>query len=226
MLYRQRQDFNGSIVLQLVLPKRYQSETLNSVHDQMGHMGRERTLDLLIERFYWTNISKDVAEYISRCDRCLRRKSLTNQKAPLVNITTSYPMELVSIDYLTLETSKGGFENILVVMDHFTRYAQAYPTRNQTAKTTARVLFDNFVCHYGFPARIHSDQGRNFMNKFAPLPIIQWEMDRSNASTGHYWACLVRWSLSRKWIGKPMFHLWYTHIIVQNMNQQSIRHSS
>ena len=135
------------------------------MHDQMGHMGRERTLDLLIERFYWTNISKDVAEYISRCDRCLRRKSLTNQKAPLVNITTSYPMELVSIDYLTLETSKGGFENILVVMDHFTRYAQVYPTRNQTAKTTARVLFDNFVCHYGFPARIYSDQGRNFMSK-------------------------------------------------------------
>ena len=165
VLYRQRQDSNGSIVLQLVLPKRYQSEALNSMHDQMGHMGRERTLDLLIERFYWTNISKDVAEYISRCDRCLRRKSLTNQKAPLVNITTSYPMELVSIDYLTLETSKGGFKNILVVMDHFTRYAQAYPTRNQTAKTTARVLFDNFVCHYGFPARIHSDQGRNFMSK-------------------------------------------------------------
>ena len=165
VLYRQRQGSNGSSVLQLVLPKKYHTEALNSVHDQMGHMGRERTLDLLTARFYWTNISNDVADYVASCDRCLRRKSLTTQKAPLVNITTSYPLELVSIDYLTLETSKGGFENILVVMDHFTRYAQAYPTRNQTAKTTARVLFDNFICHYGFPARIHSDQGRNFMSK-------------------------------------------------------------
>ena len=39
---------------------------------------------------------------------------------------------------------------------------QAIPTQNQTAKTTACVLFDNFIVHYGFPARIHSDQGQTF----------------------------------------------------------------
>lgn len=71
-------------------------------------------------------------------------------------------MEIVCLDYLSLERSKGGYESILVITDHFSRYAQAIPTRNQTAKTTARVLFDNFVVHYGFPARIHSDQGANF----------------------------------------------------------------
>ena len=48
------------------------------------------------------------------------------------------------------------------VTDHFSRYAQAFPTKNQMARTTARVLFDNFIVHYGFPARIHSDQGQNF----------------------------------------------------------------
>ncbi|PIK48693.1 hypothetical protein BSL78_14457 [Apostichopus japonicus] len=71
-------------------------------------------------------------------------------------------MELVCMDYLSLEQSKGGYENILVVTDHFTKYAQAFPTRDQTARTTARVLFDNFFVHYGFPTRLHSDQGRNF----------------------------------------------------------------
>ena len=74
-------------------------------------------------------------------------------------------MELVCIDYLSLEKSKGGYENILVITDHFTKYAQAFPTRNQTAQTTARVLFENFFVHYSFPARLHADQGRNFESR-------------------------------------------------------------
>ena len=110
---------------------------------------------------------------------------------PLVNITTSQPMELVCIDYLTLETSKGGFQNILVITDNFTRYAQAFPTRNQRARTTAEVIFNNFIVHYGFPLRIHSDQGANFESQLIkqlcsiagikkkgqePHRITQWEM--------------------------------------------------
>ena len=90
------------------------------------------------------------------------RKSNPGPSAELVNIVTIQPMELVCIDFLTFERSKGGFEKILVITDHFTRYAQAFPTRNELAKTTAKVLFGNFIVHYGFPARIHSDQGRNF----------------------------------------------------------------
>ena len=63
---------------------------------------------------------------------------------------------------LSLERSKGGYENILVITDHFSLYAQAIPNRNQTATTTVRVLFDNYFVHYGFPAKLHSDKGANF----------------------------------------------------------------
>ena len=56
-------------------------------------------------------------------------------------------MELVCMDYLTLETSKGGYDNILVLTDHFTRYAQAIPTHNHTAHTTAKALFESFIVH-------------------------------------------------------------------------------
>jgi hypothetical protein len=66
------------------------------------------------------------------------------------------------MDFLTLEPSKGGFANILVITDHFTKLALAIPTRNQTAKTTAEAFYENFIIHYGIPTRIHSDQGGNF----------------------------------------------------------------
>ena len=74
-------------------------------------------------------------------------------------------MEMISIDYLSLERSKGGFENILVKTDHFTRYAQAIPTRDQTAKTTAEALLSVFVNDYGFPLKLHSDRVANFEGK-------------------------------------------------------------
>ena len=74
-------------------------------------------------------------------------------------------MEILCLDYLSLERSKGGVENILVITDHFTRFAQAIPTTNQTARSTARVLFDNFVVHNGFPARIHINEGQTFESK-------------------------------------------------------------
>ena len=68
---------------------------------------------------------------------------------------------MVCVDFLSLEAFKGGIENILVIPDNVSCYAQAYPTKNQTTKTTARVLYDNYIVHYEFPTPIHSEQGRN-----------------------------------------------------------------
>ena len=77
-------------------------------------------------------------------------------------IYVTQPLELVHVDYLSLEPSKGNLENVLVITDHFTRCALAYPSKTQTAQATARILWDNFICHYGFPEKFISDQGRNF----------------------------------------------------------------
>ena len=104
-------------------------------------------------------------EKVRQCMRCILRKTHPAPAAELVNITSSYPMELVCIDYLKLETSKGGYEDVLVITDHFTCYAQAIPTRNQTARTTARALFEHFFLHYGFPSRLHCDKAKNFESK-------------------------------------------------------------
>ena len=58
-----------------------------------------------------------------------------------------------------MEPSKGNIENVLIVTDHFT---QAYPFKTQTVLATAKLLWNNFIVHYGFPNKIISDQGHNF----------------------------------------------------------------
>ena len=149
------------IIWQLVIPKTHSHKAILGCHDEVGHQGRVRTLSLLRERFFWPGMQVEATQHIAKCSRCLKRKS-TPQVAPLQPILVSQPLELVHLDYLTLEPSKGNIENLLVITDHFTRYALAYASKTQTAQATARILWDNFICHYGFPEQFISNQGRNF----------------------------------------------------------------
>lgn len=184
MLYKEVVGDDGPSY-KLVIPKKLKMEVLQGLHDTMGHPARDRTISLVRDRFYWPNMYQEIEEYVSNCHRCLKRKAHTKQVAPLVNIKTTQPLELVCVDFTTLETSKGGYQHILVITDHFTKYAQAIPTKNMTAKTTADAIFNDFIIHYGMPKRIHSDQGANFEGKLIHELCQLTGIDKSRTTPYH-----------------------------------------
>lgn len=163
IMYRRIQDDQRGVVEQLILPEKLRESVKTALHNDSGYLGFERTLQLLRERFHWPRMFQEVKAWCEQCERCcLRKTPTTGVRAPLVSIHSNAPMELVCVDFLTLEKLKGGIENVHIVTDHFSRYAQAYPTKDQKANTVARVLWRNFFCRFGFPAKLHVDQGRNF----------------------------------------------------------------
>ena len=165
LLYRVTKRSPGTVVHQLVLPCKYVPLVLRSLHDESGHLGVEKTVELVRDRFYWPKMGAEVEQYIKNCGRCIARKTPPQRAAPLNQITSKGPLDLVCIDFLSLEPDSQGLANVLVVTDHFTRYAQAFPAKDQKASTVAKILCERYFVHYGLPARIHSDQGRDFESK-------------------------------------------------------------
>ena len=162
ILYRQARPRElNETHLQLVLPPTFREVALKGCHDEVGHLGLERMLDLMHGRFFWPHMAVQVKEHIGKCHPCLAFKA-RQPKAPLENIMPTHPLELVHLDFLCLEPGKGQEENVLVITDHFTRYAQAYVTRTQMAQTMAKTLWDKFIVHYGLAEKILTDQGCNF----------------------------------------------------------------
>ena len=101
-------------------------------------------------------MAQDVEAHVKSCPRCLRFKKLP-ERATLNPIEAKRPLELVHIDYLTIEAPENSRNkkdvNVLIVTDHFTQYAQAYVTPNQKAATVAKTLWDRFFVHYGSQKR-------------------------------------------------------------------------
>ncbi|XP_025759064.1 uncharacterized protein LOC112843922 [Oreochromis niloticus] len=164
ILYRETRDpVSKTKRLQLVLPANLRAQALKGVHDLAGHQGQVRTLHLARQRFFWPNMERDVKEHVRCCGRCILAKTPEPAaRAPLESIKTSAPMELVCIDFWSAEDKKKRSVDVLVATDHFTKMAFAFPCKNQTAKQVARKLWDFVFCVYGFPERIHSDQGPSF----------------------------------------------------------------
>ena len=121
LLYRKVQLQNHDKVRhQFVLPENYRKRAIMALHDDFGHLGMEKTLALLKDRFFWPKMSEDVRQYIRTCEWCTRFKQPA-ERTELKPILCTHPMELVHIDFLTVGHPESDKQiNLMVVTDHFT----------------------------------------------------------------------------------------------------------
>ena len=151
---------------QIVLPKKFHSLVYHELHEKLAHLGGDRVLELARQRFYWPKMKNDIDTFIKKQCRCIiSKKPNIPERAPLLSIKSTFPFELVSLDYLHLDKCKGGHEYALVVCDHFTKFVQVYATKNKSGIAAADKIFNDFILKFGFPKRLHHDQGKEFNNK-------------------------------------------------------------
>lgn len=173
-------------VLQVVLPTPLRPEVLKQLHEQHGHQGRERTLELVRQRCYWPGLSSDVARWCQACDRC----QVAKDTQPLAQgfmgrLLSSQPNDILAVDFTVLEPTGSGIENVLVMTDVFSKYTLAVPTRDQRAETVAQALVTQWFYRFGIPGRLHSDQGRNFESLLIRQLCAFYGIEKSRTTPYH-----------------------------------------
>ena len=153
-------------VLAFVVPDEQHQVALNGVHHDMGHQGQQCMLVLAQECFWWPMMVKDCHALVRGCQRCHAFEGAIS-KATQCPIQAHMSLDLIHVDFTsvesTIELNKPlCIKNVLVITDHFTHYALALITKDQTTKTIVRILYKRFIVVFGVPTKILSDCGANF----------------------------------------------------------------
>lgn len=158
-----------SEIFQIIVPKKEIKEILELAHDSAtsGHFGINKTLERIRKRFYWATCKNDVENWIRSCKICVAKKGPSEKgKSPMQIYNVGTPFERVQMDILgPLPCSSEGNRYLLVIIDCFTKWVEAFPLKNIRAKTVAEVFVNQVVSRHGVPLEIHTDQGKSFESK-------------------------------------------------------------
>ena len=103
---------------------------------------------LISDQFWWPGVCEDVNTAVQNCKQC-QLYGGREEKAPMVPV-------MVHLDFTSFETTMDLNElpkvkHVLVIVDHFTRYARAYVTKDQKVSTAAKTLHKGFIFIFGAP---------------------------------------------------------------------------
>jgi hypothetical protein len=122
--------------------------------------------DTTMEQKPWPAMRRDVTTFIRRCDTCIKLSEKKLKHMTSKYVTSTYGVfENIAIDALSLQETKSGNKHLLTIIDTTTRYTVLKPLRDLTAKAAAQALIE-YMCVYGIPQKIQSDNGTQFMKEF------------------------------------------------------------
>ncbi|XP_041446043.1 protein NYNRIN-like [Xenopus laevis] len=126
------------------------------------HVSKNLMNNLISKLYFAPGITTLTRNYTAACTICAQCNPGRMEKPPVLNLAKPlYPFQRIQIDHIQMPRC-GRFEYVLVVVDMFSGWPEAFPVANMTAKTTAKKLLSEIVCRYGVPEVIESDQGPVF----------------------------------------------------------------
>lgn len=161
-LYRK---INGK--LRYVVPSAVRWRVVKAAHDDRGHFGLEKTLECLMETFWFKRMRNYTKSYISACIECAynKRPGGTTEGQLHITKTIPAPFRTVHIDHLgPFPKSSKGNAYVITVADSFSKYMVVKAVRTTDARPVT-IMLNELSQYFGIPRRIVSDRGTTYTSK-------------------------------------------------------------
>ena len=151
--------------LRLEVPVNLRETILKEIHEGLGHLGRDKTLQHIQQRFYWKGMTADVMAYTAKCSTCAER-NLRVEPSPLQDTPiATYPFQRIGVDTTgAYPITERDNRFCITVTDHFSGFVEIIPVPDKKAATVCEVLLNQVFNRYGWPMYITSDNGLEFAN--------------------------------------------------------------
>ena len=173
----------------IVLPQLYQTELLFRSHDQMGHQGidkvYQRSLSKCFHPFEWPGRKKACEKWVTACLSCQQVKDPRKLRLPLKSIESSEFNEVVQIDHQKICMTDSGYNQVLVMINHFTKYAEAVPCITLSAEETCDHLINTWIARHGCPMTFQSDNGTAFVGELTKELMRRSQVAQAHSTTYH-----------------------------------------
>lgn len=146
------------------VPESLQNTVIVAAHNLLssGHLAARKTLSRIRSRFYFPKMDMKTKLHVASCHVCLKKRcNVPKLKAPLTPYSGKSPGHIIQMDLMENLPVARGYHAILVIVDTFSKMAEAIKLRSTTVEVVAKAFVDTWVCRHGVPIQVHTDRGGN-----------------------------------------------------------------
>ena len=172
--------YNAIVLLQL-----YQTELIFRSYDQMSHQGIDKVYQGILKRFKRPGRKKACEKWVTACLSWQQVEDPRKLRFSLQSIGSFEISELVQIDHQKICMRDSGYNQVLVMIDHFAKYAEAVPCIFASAEETCDYLINTWIDRHGCPMTFHSHNGTVFVGELTKELMRSSQVAHAHSTTYH-----------------------------------------